>query len=164
MRIKAITLWEPWATLMARPLNRLGHPSKRIETRSWKTKYRGLIAVHSSKRWRNDQRQSCYRHPMAKTLHELGIVDLDQDFHFGCILAIGRLSAIVSSGAAKTRLSQLGEVGQLELSFGNYQPNRYAWAVTEIMPLPHPIYAKGAQGLWWWDCPDKLIKKFAMGT
>ena len=154
MRIKAITLWEPWATLMAQPLERLGHPPKRIETRSWRTKYRGYLAIHASKRWKEDQRQSCYRQPMAGILHELGIVDINQDFNFGCILAIGRVTAIASTGSAKKRLHEMDEAGRLELAFGNYQPNRWAWFIGDVMPLPKPVYAKGAQGLWWWDCPN----------
>lgn len=39
---KALTLWEPWASLCA-----LG--VKTIETRSWSTKYRGRLILHASK-------------------------------------------------------------------------------------------------------------------
>jgi len=35
MIIKALTLWQPWASLMALE-------EKKIETRSWSTKYQGL--------------------------------------------------------------------------------------------------------------------------
>ena len=38
--IKLISLWEPWATLMA-----IG--AKRIETRSWRTPYRGWLAIQA---------------------------------------------------------------------------------------------------------------------
>ena len=40
--IKFITLTQPWATLVA-----LG--VKRIETRSWRTPYRGLLGIHAAK-------------------------------------------------------------------------------------------------------------------
>jgi hypothetical protein len=41
--VKALTLWQPWASLVA-----LG--VKSIETRSWSTSYRGPLAVHAAKR------------------------------------------------------------------------------------------------------------------
>ncbi len=40
--MKAISLLQPWATLVA-----IG--AKRIETRSWATNYRGPLAIHASK-------------------------------------------------------------------------------------------------------------------
>jgi hypothetical protein len=40
--IKAISLWQPWASLMALGL-------KRHETRHWPTAYRGPIAIHAAK-------------------------------------------------------------------------------------------------------------------
>lgn len=40
--MKALTLTQPWATLVA-----IG--AKRIETRSWRTNFRGRIAIHAAK-------------------------------------------------------------------------------------------------------------------
>ena len=40
--MKALTLTQPWASLVA-----LGH--KQIETRSWATRYRGPLAIHAAK-------------------------------------------------------------------------------------------------------------------
>jgi hypothetical protein len=41
--MKAITIWQPWASLIA-----IG--AKQYETRSWETKYRGPIAIHAAKK------------------------------------------------------------------------------------------------------------------
>ncbi len=41
--MKALTLTQPWASLMA-----LG--VKRIETRSWYTSYRGEVVIHSGQK------------------------------------------------------------------------------------------------------------------
>ena len=41
--MKAITIWQPWASLLA-------SGRKRYETRSWATTYRGPIAIHAAKR------------------------------------------------------------------------------------------------------------------
>src|SRR5271166_4355910 len=40
--MKALTLTQPWATLVA-------IKAKRIETRSWRTSYRGPFAIHAGK-------------------------------------------------------------------------------------------------------------------
>lgn len=39
--MKAITLWQPWASLVATG-------AKIIETRSWGTRHRGPIAIHAA--------------------------------------------------------------------------------------------------------------------
>jgi hypothetical protein len=39
--MKALTLWQPWATLIA-------NGTKTIETRSWSTSYRGPLAIHAA--------------------------------------------------------------------------------------------------------------------
>lgn len=41
--MKAITLWQPWASLLA-------CGAKGYETRSWATSYRGQIAIHAAKK------------------------------------------------------------------------------------------------------------------
>lgn len=41
--MKALTLWQPWASLVALGI-------KTIETRSWSTQYRGPLAIHAAKR------------------------------------------------------------------------------------------------------------------
>jgi len=40
--MKALSLWQPWASLIALDV-------KRIETRGWSTKYRGPLAIHAGK-------------------------------------------------------------------------------------------------------------------
>src|SRR5262245_34467015 len=47
--MKALSLWQPHATLMT-----VG--AKKIETRSWATDYRGLVAIHAAKRFRETER------------------------------------------------------------------------------------------------------------
>ncbi len=40
--MKAITIWQPWASLIA-------CGAKKYETRSWATNYRGPIAIHAAR-------------------------------------------------------------------------------------------------------------------
>lgn len=41
-------------------------------------------------------------------------------------------------------------VSDQEAAFGNYEPGRWAWLLGDVVPLPEPIPAKGAIGLWEW--------------
>lgn len=42
--MKAISLWQPWATLISTG-------DKTWETRSWATTYRGPLAIHAAKKF-----------------------------------------------------------------------------------------------------------------
>lgn len=57
--MRAITLMQPWASLIA-----LG--AKRYETRSWKTHYRGPLAIHSSRDFSKASRALCHCEPFAR--------------------------------------------------------------------------------------------------
>lgn len=135
MRIKAITLWEPWATLMAYGL-------KEIETRSWYTKHRGPLAIHAAKRWHDDQEFTIRRRDYADLL---AVVDL-----VGCW----------QTEALKPRLMAAGK--SAELAFGNYAPQRYGFYCQNVRRLKKPLALKGAQGLFWWNVPDGLAKELGL--
>lgn len=62
--MKCLTLTEPWATLIS-----IG--AKRIETRSWATYHRGLLAIHSAKGFPKEARELCWQEPFATPLKEL---------------------------------------------------------------------------------------------
>lgn len=138
--MKALSLWQPWATLMA-----LG--SKRIETRSWSTKYRGPLAIHAAKRFTRTERELCGLEPFAGVLSAGGYDDLD-DLPLGALVAVVDLVDIVPTdptlfGAIRT------ELGEHELSFGNYGPGRFAWKTENCRRLDDPVPWRGAQGLFW---------------
>lgn len=152
MRIKAITLWEPWATLMA-------HGLKQIETRAWPTKYRGPLAIHAAKRWHDDQEYILSQRAYAEALAGLGIYSR-ADFHLGCVLAVVDLTGCWQSEALKPRLLAAGK--RTELAFGNYAPQRFGFYCENVRKLPTPLAVPGAQQLWWWEVPDGLAKKLGL--
>ncbi len=45
----------------------------------------------------------------------------------------------------------LDNLDELEVVFGNYAPNRYAWELQDVQRLAEAIPAKGMQGLWDWE-------------
>lgn len=127
--MKALSLWQPWASAIALGL-------KRVETRHWSSRYRGLIVIHAAKRWTADERDLAWAH---------GI----DDPPLGALVAIASLVDIIPT----ERVMHL--VGSQELAWGNYAAGRFAWLLDDIKPLAEPIPYRGAQGLF--NVPDALV-------
>lgn len=147
MRIKALSVWQPWASLLA-------HGVKEYETRSWATKYRGLLAIQASARWGRDQREVVGWHPYPDLLAalELSAADLP----LGFVVGVAELVDVVPTLKVAPLLSEN------EQRLGDFRPGRFAWKLGNVRPLSVPIYAKGAQGLWWWDVPKVLEKRLKL--
>jgi hypothetical protein len=143
--VKALTLTQPWATLVA-----LG--AKKIETRSWFTHYRGPLAIHAAKgfpKWAREftMEPECYE---AVKLFTAGRIKTFPSYPTGVVLAVCRVVACtLTSQAFEERLSAK------ERAFGDYSPGRFAWVLEDVQALPTPIPAKGALGLWEWCGKDK---------
>jgi len=161
--MKALTLYQPWATLVA-----IG--AKRIETRSWKTNYRGPLAIHVSKNKKIDH-NLWWSEPFASalegTLVHIGPSQLlgqtstsyqilTQNLCLGCVIATCELVACQKIDDYDWSVYQSGwmkgthffEASQKEKAFGNFEIGRYMWFLANIQKLPEPIPAKGAMGLW----------------
>lgn len=144
--MKAITLTQPWATLVA-----LG--AKRIETRSWSTPHRGALGIHAAKGFPRWARDTCDEPEFAK---ELGTIHLP----LGFMLATCRLAACIPTRELQdNRLIELDPtckcepilLDERERQFGDFSPGRWAWLLTDVVPLDLPVAAKGALGLWDWN-------------
>jgi hypothetical protein len=128
--VKALTLTQPWATLVA-----LGH--KRIETRSWSTNYRGLLAIHAAKGFPATAR--------AFAAEERAIGRLPARLPCGAIVATCELVDV-------RRTEEVALVAEaVERRLGDYTAGRYAWILSGVVAVPEPIPARGALGLWEWD-------------
>ena len=127
--MKLISLWEPWATLMA-----IG--AKTIETRSWETNYRGWLAIHASKNGlAKSQLRECLSDPFFAAA--LAGVDLTP----GYIVAVVHLAACVKTEVLSETLTPQ------ERAFGDYHPDRWAWVTDNLFRLSEPIPYKASQGL-----------------
>jgi len=129
--MKAITLTQPWATLVA-----LGQ--KRIETRSWKTNYRGPLAIHAATNFTDDGRHLCDEEPFRSLLGG----DMRVVLWKGFVLCTCNLT-----DCFKMTPEWIATVKEPELSFGYYDPDRYAWILDDIKPI-RPFRVKGCLGLW----------------
>lgn len=151
MKMKAITLWQPWASLVA-----IG--AKKIETRSWPTKYRGPLAIHAAK----DRRYWKIAHdePFRSVFMEARLYRQD-DLPYGCIIATAEIVDCLmiqrQTFIGYPILKNGQEIKGNELAFGDYTPRRYAWILEDVKQLPEPIPAKGRQGLWNWEVPDGVV-------
>lgn len=144
--MRCITIRQPWATLIA-------IRAKRLETRSWRTNYRGELGIHAGKHM---DRKACETEPIRSLLLAHGYSSTEQ-LPVGAIVAVCRLNdclSVLSNNGETAWLGggerQLEAVGQ-EYRFGDFAPGRYAWELTELRPLLEPIPALGKQGLWNWD-------------
>jgi hypothetical protein len=136
--------------------------AKRIETRSWGTGYHGPLAIHAGKtRLPELPALTCdplfYRalaphfpDPAAPGgLRGPATLRLER-LPFGAVIAVAELvdvRRIVSPEALGHTL------GDNEIAFGDFTPGRFAWLLANVQPLPEPIPARGALGLWHWSRP-----------
>lgn len=139
--IKALPLWQPWASLIA-------CGAKRIETRHWPAP-RGLlgqrIAIHATKT--KDWLHMCEEEPFNLYVPDRARLPL------GAIVAtvvLDRCREITYEKAL-----ELEERNWHELAFGNYEPGRFAWVLRDVLALAEPVPWKGSQGLF--DVPAQLV-------
>lgn len=127
--MKVLSIIEPWASLIKEKI-------KYIETRSWKTNYRGKIFIHASlkKVSKSDQ----------KINHLISLLK-DKEFKYGYIIAEANLVDCVYMD--EEFLKRIKE-NDTEYICGEYKEGRYAWILNDIKPLKTPIKAKGNLGIW----------------
>src|ERR1700690_1165855 len=139
--MKALTLTQPWASLVA-----IG--AKRIETRCWRTNYRGPLAIRAAKGFPGWAKQTWREDPFDEVLRAAfgdgSWKQIDPPvLPLGCVIATCTLvSCTLTSQAYDERLSEQ------ERAFGDYSLGRFAWVLEDIKPLSEPIPAKGALSLW----------------
>lgn len=134
--MKALSLWQPWASLMA-----VG--AKQIETRSWSTSYRGLIAIHAAKKWDSELKAYADK-PRFRFALEEGDCD-PAELPRGCFVAVGKLHRCLST--TRDAIAIPAQVSD-EWSFGDYSPDRFMWIFDGVWRLSTPIFDSGHQGLW----------------
>jgi hypothetical protein len=135
--VRALTLTQPWASLVA-------CGAKRVETRSWSTRYHGPLAIHAARAFPPSARAACLRPSIARALVDAGLPGAD-DLPLGVVLAVCRLTACRLIAGAADRPPPP------ESEFGDYTTGRFAWLLDAVHPLPHPVAARGRLGLWEWD-------------
>lgn len=125
--MKVISIKEPFATLIM-------NGNKKIETRSWKTNYRGELYIHASGK------------SLAKEFLDDNIIDLikDMDMNFGNIICkVNLVDCIYMDEEFIEKIKK----NKIEYICGLYEVGRYAWIFDNI-ELIYPIPAKGKLNIW----------------
>jgi len=128
--IRGLSLTQPWASLIAIGV-------KKIETRSWRTHYRGPLAIHASKGFRWPEDWELVPFPAPDALPR------------GAILAVATLRTVQWTGHnAVYPPDWLRTVDDIERAFGDFSEKRYGWFLEDVHELAEPIPCRGARGLW----------------
>jgi hypothetical protein len=133
---------EPWASLMAR-----GH--KRVETRSWSTRYVGLVAIQASR-----SKECVKPEYVADLCTRAGLPAIfapDHAWPLGKLVAVGELVACARTEEAV--------VTPQERALGDYSAKRFAFAFRDVWRLPEPIPCRGALSLW--EVPPEVEREIA---
>jgi hypothetical protein len=134
--MKAISLWQPWASAIALGI-------KSFETRSWSTSYRGPLVIHAAERWSTDQRR------FAEV--EIAMGRLPANLPLGCLIAVVDIVTVYATEEAGPMISAI------ERLYGDYSPGRFAWQLANVRPLAEPIPWRGALGLF--EVPDVILTR-----
>jgi len=153
--MKAITLWQPWASLLT-------CGAKIYETRSWATNYRGPIAIHAGLKdpyitLRGECLTIVYPIFEALGLSKANKKSELRSLPRGAVIATAELMGcwrITANDGKRACMLHLPNgnpcVSGNELLFGDWTPGRYAWEFANMVILPEPILVRGRQGLWNW--------------
>lgn len=149
MLVRAISLWQPWATLWL-----LTDPDEKIfETRHWGTSYRGPLLVHAAKKRDGEVREYLKSRALRRTLerHSLSVDQLA----FGAI--IGSVNLI---DCCATEFVEPSRSASEEDLWGDWSDGRFAWGRAPKPKLfARPIPYRGQQGFFGVD--DRVLQEAA---
>jgi hypothetical protein len=139
--VKALSVWEPWASLLA-------YGVKAYETRSWSPPidcYRVPIAIHAGKSLAGME-------VLMRDANLLKVCDQrlgwGHPYAFGSVIAVGMIAFVLDTDGPVGR-----EVLATERLLGDWAPGRYAWRLTDVRLLRHPVPCVGRQKVWTLPAP-----------
>jgi hypothetical protein len=143
MVMRALTLTQPWATLVA-----IG--AKQRETRCWTTGYRGWIAIHAAKGFPGWAKDLCtvtpFREALAAALYG-SVGELPR----GEIIAVARLTECIATRvwtpSADSNEYAFGDYSAID---GDNGKPRYSFKLEDVRRLREPIptaMARSASGV-----------------
>ncbi len=142
--MKALTMTQPWATLVAIGANV-------IETRDWPTRYRGSFAIHAAKGFSADARALCNKKPFRDALAGAGYPSADA-LPRGAVVALVNLESLLECGPSTLKeiraRAKRGELPLHEADFGDFSDRRYGFVLSDVRRVEPPVPARGMLGFW----------------
>jgi len=150
--MKAITLWQPWASAIALGL-------KKYETRGWPAvaggeRYRGWLAICAAKTKKNPDNDELLQEALSRIVQDSntsGAAFFDAGYSDSLFdpvfdrLPLGKIVAVCWLENS-TPISGL-QVDPLEKLWGIYEPGRWAWQFTQCWRVNEPIPVRGDRKL-----------------
>lgn len=127
--MKVLTIKEPFATLIKNNI-------KYIETRSWKTNYRGELYIQAGLAKITKE---------IKERKELSKLYNENDLKYGYIIC--KCNLVDCIYMTEEFILQEKENNYNNFISGKYKVGRYAWILENIEPV-EPIKVKGQLGIW----------------
>ena len=153
--MRALSLTQPWASLMA-------SDAKRYETRDWRTRERGWIAIAASKGFPPEERSLCLTEPFRDAILEAGYSKIAPSLGgstgrtsppylpLGAVVCLVKLVDCIATAAegAERRLTRRPAVDPApnEQAFGNYSPGRHVFITRGVLRLPSPVPVERVEG------------------
>lgn len=127
--MKALSLWQPWATLIA-----LG--VKRFETLAEETSWRGQVAVYGKELVVRD---------VEPAIDRILVEHFGRDWH----RAVPRGAVVATAVLVDCRrtVDARRTISDLEDMCGDWSSGRYAWQLEHVLALAEPIYWRSPLGL-----------------
>lgn len=154
-QLKALTIWQPHATLLA-----VG--ARKVETRSWGCTPGQPLLIHAAAKWDLSIADRCQtavrlldRHSFEpQSAAQLEIRNTAFRDTLGMALAVVRVEEIVPMPLVhKTRWNTFDQ------EFAGFGNGRRGWRLTDVVALPLGIKLIGKQSLW--DVPAADVERIA---
>lgn len=132
--MKGISVWQPWASLIA-----VG--AKRFETRGWRAPNRQIgqdLAMCSAKTNKGIHLSMTDRRLRGICLERLGSLPLPM----GAVVAVVTVMACIRMPPLESE-----EPGDLERTVGDWSDGRWAWSLGNLRALATPVPVLGSQHL-----------------
>ena len=155
--VKAISLWQPWASLMLLSTEF----RKKFETRKWDTSHRGVLLIHAAMRMPPESLALARQEPFKTALEDDPLWSIRRGHVLGAV-NLSRTHKIVE----ENRKLLLAD-GRHEEAFGDWREGRFAWWCPDAVRFKEPFYWKGWQRFFnvparsvllateqWDECPE----------
>jgi hypothetical protein len=141
----ALSVTQPWASLIVRGI-------KRYETRGWRTRYRGPLAIHAARTLPANLATICEQEPLRALLHRTGLARW-------WLLPRGVVLGSVDLLAC-TRVEDLTSIPPDQRSLGDFRAGRWAWQLSNPRQLtvPYPVCGRLGVFLLPFELPSHFLE------